>query len=182
MAFLGRSSPKIRIGSSLTLGQTLLPVYLTCLKRDILEIESGNLDFAIVEGNVKSNYVNCVKLDSDKLVAVCSVLFKAPESITILELSTYPLLLREIGSASRDLFEHQLSLHGVSVNPIMESASNHVLVKNAEVGLGITILPNYLVKDAINNGSLREVLILDCEMTRDHFLICHKNKKSNSYQ
>lgn len=148
----------------------------------VKEIENGNLDFAIVEGYVRSAYVNSVKLDSDKLVAVCSVLFKVPDSITLLEMSTYPLLLREIGSASRDLFEHQLSLHGISVTPIMESASNYVLITNAKAGLGITILPYYLVIDAINNGVLREVRISDCEMKRDHFFICHKNKKFNTHQ
>jgi len=198
MAYLGGSSPKVRIGSSLTLGQTVLPKYLSCLNRDfpeikpyvlvdqtnriVKEIESGNLDFAVVEGNAKSDYVNSVLLDSDRLVAVCSSTFKAPKSIMISDLSDYPLLLRDIGSASRDLLEHELSIHGENVKPIMESASNQVLISSAEAGLGITILPNYLVKDAISNGCLHEVRISDCKMTRDHFLICHKNKKFNEYQ
>ncbi len=59
-----------------------------------------------------------------------------------------PLLLREQGSAIRDTLDNTLALLGLKAEPVWESVNSLALVKAAEAGLGITILPERLLADS----------------------------------
>ena len=81
LASFGGHSPRVRIGASLTLGQTLAPRYLSILQAEHpeieaqlviktsasiqSEIENGNLDFAIVEGEISSPYLKAELIGRD---------------------------------------------------------------------------------------------------------------------
>ena len=98
LASFGGQSPRVRIGASLTLGQTVVPPYLKRLGTEQpeieaqlviktsasiqAEIENGDLDFAIVEGEISSPYLRAELFTRDKLVAVANST-SAPMSATI---------------------------------------------------------------------------------------------------
>ena len=195
LAIEGGNSPKISIGCSLTLGKTFLPIYLDALKKHIPSIEpkivinktafiekgleNGELDFGLVEGETASPYLNLTKFGTDRIVPVCSVGFDAPIRLSLSGLIKYPLLLRERGSASRDMFDRALAFFGLSAAPMIESASNQCLISSAQAGLGIAILPEGLVCDSITNGTIKQLEVHDVNFCRSHYLLIHKNKRLN---
>lgn len=187
----------LHIGASLTYGQTLLPLLWKTIEKDFpgvrctalvhqtltveQKIEEGALDFAMVEGKVSSANLTAIPFAKDTLVAVAAPDYPIGESLSFEELSTHRLLLREHGSASRDLLEHLFAARGVALHPVMESASYQALTKAAEAGLGIAILPVELIKTKIGSP-LRQIRLDETVYERTSYLIFHKNKKFNPVQ
>lgn len=193
-ATLGGQNPKLRIGSSLTLGKTILPAFLSQIqerlpaleasftidKTSVIEkkLEFGELDFGIVEGAVHSEHLKAFPIGEDRLVAVCSPRLSAPKELPLEELLCYPLLLREKGSASRDLFEQALSDKGLSLaKPLLESSSNEALLAFAEADHGVAILPLGIASPAIALQALRTLTVSDAKFNRRHYIVMHKSKR-----
>lgn len=195
LAIEGGNDPTIRIGCSLTLGKTFLPDYIGSLKKQIplieptvvinktsfieKELEKGNLDFGFVEGETESPYLTSIRFGGDNIVAACSRDFNVPESLGFAELIKYPLLLRQEGSASREMFEKALSFYGLSAKPMIESASNQCLICAAESGIGIAILPEGLVSERVRAGAMKQITVEKVDFSRTHYLLIHKNKRLN---
>lgn len=195
-AMLGGQSPRVRIGSSLTLGKTVLPQFFTAVRQKLPQLEPifvidktsvieeklccGALDFGIVEGEVNFENLQSYKLGEDSLVAVCAPEYHLPQKISLRALAECDLLLRETGSASRDMLCNALAKKNLSVKPLLESVSNEALISFAEAGHGVAILPEGIVVRAINERLLRTIEITDAKLTRTHYVVMHKNKRFNS--
>ena len=198
LAEQGNHNPTLRIGSSLTLGKMFIPEYLKLLKVELPEISpivtinktaviekeitSGNLDFGIVEGAITSTDISITPFGCDCVVAVASADFPVPDTLTAEELVKYPLLLREEGSASRNLFNRTLSAHNLVVKPILESVSNECITSAVEARLGISVLPESLVMPLINDGKLKIISVKNTDFQREHSLLLRKGKKLNPIQ
>lgn len=194
----GGSNPCVRIGCSLTLGKTVLPRFIRQLKSEIPSViptviinrtsmiekalECGELDFGFVEGAVTSPHLHAETLGGDRIVAVCASDDDMADSVTLEELTRHPLLLREHGSASRDLFDTALASAHLTVKPMIESVSNQCLISAATNGLGVAILPEGLVSDAVKAGALKVINVANTDFSRTHYLLIHKNKKLNHIQ
>lgn len=198
MASLGGQSAKVRIGASLTLGQTVIPAYLKLLREHHAEIdakvtiqtaaniqaeiESGNLDFAIVEGEVTSPYLKATLFSHDRMVAVANASYDVPDTLSVQELTRYPLLLRDHGNASRTFFEKALSDKSLQVQPLLESVNDQALIAAVYASLGIAFLPESFVRGHITRGKFKEIQIKKLNSNRNSYLIIHKNKRLNSRQ
>ena len=182
----------IRIGSSVTAGQMVLPRLIAAIEatldraecRAIADsaaaveqlVEEGSLDFALVEGSV-SRALAAEAVFSDRLMAVCSAGMKIKNTLSPAELVSLPLLLRRRGSASRDLFDEWLSALGLKAQPKLSSSSNSVLLAAAREGLGVAVLPEALVAADLSAGRLKEVRIQGLELSRRWFAVRRQDKK-----
>ena len=182
----------IRIGSSVTAGQMVLPRLITAIEttldraecRAIADsaaaveqlVEEGSLDFALVEGRV-SRALAAEAVFSDRLLAVCSAGMKIKNTLSPSELVSLPLLLRRRGSASRDLLDERLSALGLKAQPKLSSSSNSVLLAAAREGLGVAVLPEALVAAELAAGRLKEVRIQGPELSRRWFAVRRQDKK-----
>ena len=182
----------IRIGSSVTAGQMVLPRLITAIEttldraecRAIADsaaaveqlVEEGSLDFALVEGSV-SRALAAEAVFSDRLLAVCSAGMKIKNTLSPSELVLLPLLLRRRGSASRDLLDERLSALGLKAQPKLSSSSNSVLLAAAREGLGVAVLPEALVAAELAAGRLKEVRIQGPELSRRWFAVRRQDKK-----
>ena len=182
----------IRIGSSVTAGQMVLPRLITAIEttldraecRAIADsaaaveqlVEEGSLDFALVEGSV-SRALAAEAVFSDRLLAVCSAGMKIKNTLSPSELVSLPLLLRRRGSASRDLLDERLSALGLKAQPKLSSSSNSVLLAAAREGLGVAVLPEALVAAELAAGRLKEVRIQGPELSRRWFAVRRQDKK-----
>ena len=198
LASNGTHTVTLRIGSSLTLGKTVLPEYLNRLKNTLpnlspivsinktadieKELELGNLDFGMVEGDVSSPHLCAITFGGDSIVAVCAKDYPIPDELNLEELLKYPLLLREVGSASRNLFDQALLRNHLSAKPILESVSNECIIAALEAGLGVSVLPESLVIHAARENRLKVLTIRDTDFRRNHSLLVHKNKKLSPLQ
>lgn len=183
----------INIVSSITIASFLLPPILSQLKRSFPELQvnvrvvsanssmeilkRGEADIGFWEGAEPQGAFRTILLGSYKLHAVCALDYPLPEQwITPRQLCRCPLLLREQGSAIRDTFDSMMSLTGQKAYPVWESVNSYALIKAAEAGLGIAVLPENLLIDPLRQKSLRLVELEGIEMENRMLAVLHKDK------
>ncbi len=192
----GSHSPKVRIGCSLTLGQTVIPSFLQLVREQYPHIqpqitiklsaaleealENGTLDFALIEGEIRSPYLTALPFKQDNFVFVANTAFSIPDHVTVEELCRYPLLLRERGSASREFFERMLGKCYLHCDPAIDSANNQALVAALYASAGVALLPESYVKGHIQRGKFRKIQVDGMDGNHDNYLVIHKNKKLNA--
>ena len=104
----------------------------------------------------------------------------ANRTVTLADAASYPLLLREPGSAGREIVESLFLSGGIQITPVWESVSTLALIRAAQNGLGIAILPELLVRDALKSRDLVSLPLPPDILTRSLYLIRHRNKYLSS--
>ena len=187
-------SGKLRIGASITIGTHLMPQYVSAFYKnhpqsdikvfigssDLIEkkILQSELDFALIEGTVHSDSIICSTYMKDRLAVICapsSPLCKM-ERIAMEQLLSQPLLLRETGSGTRELFDHVMASLEFTYTPSWESTSTEALINAVQNGLGVSVLPYMLVREKIKSGGVVELKVEKMEFDRGFHVIYHKNK------
>ena len=184
----------LKIGSSITIGTRLMPKYVSAFRdlhpqarvevtvssSEVIEkkLLRSELDFALIEGSVHSDGIVCETYLRDRLAVVCSSLSPlcAQGTITVEQLLAQPLLLREPGSGTRELFDNIMAPFEHPYAPSWESTSTQALVGAVAMGLGISVLPYPLVADSIKEGVVFELLVEGIRFDRGFHIVYHKNK------
>ncbi len=100
-------------------------------------------------------------------------------AVTIEELAEIPFVVREQGSATRDIVEECLQRHfGTSLshfNVVCEMGSSEAVKEAILAGLGVSILSVFAIVRELSQGLLANVNINDCPMER-HFYLIHKKQ------
>lgn len=185
---------KLRIGSSITIGSHLMPLYVRSFHEnypqtdiavyigssDTIEkkVLLNELDFAFIEGIVHSDSIVSEAYMDDRLAVICNPSNSVYDGklITIERFLGQPLLLREKGSGTRELVDNILESLGYSVKPSWESTSTVALINGVINGIGISVLPYLLVKDKLEEGTLVELRVQNLRFSRKFNIIYHKNK------
>ena len=192
MSHLEENTP-VNIVSSITIASFLLPEILRDLKTSFPQIQlsvrvasantaidilqRGNADIAFWEGAAPKGNFQTILLGSYHLCAACAPDFDlSVKAISPDQLCRYPLLLREQGSAIRDTLDNTLALANLRAEPVWESANSHALIKAAEAGLGITILPEKLLWDSLLLKKLRLINLDKMKMENQMLALFHKDK------
>lgn len=192
MPYLEEDTP-LHIVSSITIAAFLLPEILTRFRRQYPQfrvfvkiasaetvidvLRHGEADLAFWEAAAPEGDFAIVTLGSYRLSGVCAPDFALPDrSISMQQLCSYPLLLREQGSAIRDTFDRVLSLANLKAEPVWESTNSLALAKAAEAGLGIAVLPELLTAEAVAEGRLRTVELNTCGLENQMLALYQKNQ------
>ncbi len=125
----------------------------------------NKVDLGLIEGIIHSSYMVTQTFYDDELVMICSNVhrFANRTEINIGELQEELFLLREVGSAGRELFDSVLAARGIEITPTWESISTQAIIKAVQADLGISVLPFLLVKDSLNRQEI-------CKFQRKMFL------------
>lgn len=184
----------LRIGSSITVGNYLLPRYIKQFKQQypnnqihvkidnstVIEqsVMANEIDIGLIEGVVHYPLIVRKRIMYDELVLVCGKdnPLSTQDSINVNELKNLDFILREKGSGSRELFDSMMLLHNIEIEPVGESVSNQAIIHSMYEGFGLSVLPKLIVKDDIDKGSLHQIIINDITLSRELSLIYHKNK------
>lgn len=183
----------VNIVSSITIASFLLPEILRELKTSSPQIrlsvrvasanaaidilQRGNADIAFWEGAAPKGNFETILLGSYNLCAACAPNFDVSlKAISPDRLCRYPLLLREQGSAIRDTLDNTLALANLKAEPVWESVNSLALIKAAEAGLGITILPEKLLSDSLLLKKLRLVNLDNMKMENQMLALFHRDK------
>ena len=184
----------LRIGSSITIANCFLPMLIKELKEqhtqltvkvmvqnsELIEsnILSNHIDIGLIEGSVHNGYVNSIPFMTDKLVFIAPP--KHPLSqkkeVEVSDLEFQNFLLREQGSAGREIFDGIVDTYALSVNRVWESVSTQAIIRGVEQGLGLSILPYLLVQEEVENGKIIAFGLKDISLTRLLSIVHHKNK------
>jgi DNA-binding transcriptional LysR family regulator len=97
------------------------------------------------------------------------------KSITLSELLDEPFVIREKGSATRDLFESCLkeskSINLSQFNICSELGSSEAIKEAVIAGLGVSVISIHAVERELSQGLLFEVPLQSCKMERNFYLI-----------
>ncbi|MGI5823828.1 MAG: LysR substrate-binding domain-containing protein [Dethiobacteria bacterium] len=91
-----------------------------------------------------------------------------------------PFIMREPGSATRDVFENALQrFYGqkeVALNVVVYLESQEAIKEAVKTGLGVTVISRRAVKEELANGLLKGYRLPDLLLARSFYLIYRKNR------
>jgi DNA-binding transcriptional LysR family regulator len=191
-AFKGMVSGRLRI-SVVSTGKYVMPYYLSGfmnankgvdLEMDVTNklkvnqsLKQNDIDFALVSVMPTDLNLAQLKLLENKLFLVASKQLAIPESQSIQNIfSTYPLIFREEGSATRSVMENFIKNRGISVGMKFQLTSNEAVKQALIAGLGISIMPLIGIKNELDRGDLKIIQLKGLPITTDWQLIWLKNK------
>lgn len=185
----------LKFGATLTIGEFILPsklhnflhknknMQITMIventKELLNQLEHGKIDFALVEGYfIKSEY-DYVVYSKQKYICVAGKNYKLKKQPHILEdLLQETLIIREIGSGTRDIFEKNLERQNLTLNDfdkVIEIGNINAIKYLVKNNNGITSLYEIAVKDELENGTLKKIEIDDLQKNHDFYFIWRKN-------
>ncbi len=184
---------KLRIGSSNTIGNHVVPSLLSDfrastkhLKQSLLiensttickQIKEYELDIGLVEAYFFDEQLQSIRWLKDEMVVVCNSAhpLAKKKKLSLSDLENQQWILREIGSGTRDFFiKHigeKLNVYSIS----LELNTTEAIINCTSVGLGITCISKLAARHALNDKRLVQ-LNLELDMSRDYWLVCHKEK------
>ncbi len=183
----------LRIGASITIGTHVLPGIIKEMQLLFpdLTIEAVIKNSAAIEQHILDNGVDIGLIETvpeqenmvyepfmeDFLCAIVSPShpLNKRDHITLTEIADYDLLMREKGSAGREILEGYFSMEQLSVHPLWESTSTQAIVKGVSSGIGISVLPYLLVEKDIAEGIVKRVPI-NPRLKRNFNIIYHRSK------
>ena len=98
------------------------------------------------------------------------------ETVTLEELTRQEFLLTERGMSYRDALDQCLAAQGLEVHPYLELGSAAQLCQLVERGMGLSFLPEYIVRPALAAGSLARLNVPECQLQMHRQLFHHRDK------
>jgi len=187
----------IKIGTGTTVGNYILPsvivdfkkthpkikihVVIGNTKRIVELLNAGVIDFAIL-GDVKpSSKLIIEPMVTDELFIIAPPFhpWAKKKVISIVEMAKEPCVLREEGSATREIVERYFSEHGFSLNDMAVAlilGSIGSVKEAVERGMGISIASKWAIRKEVKNGTLKMLVPKEGRIQRKFSLILPKNQ------
>jgi DNA-binding transcriptional LysR family regulator len=139
------------------------------------QLEHGQAALGLVGTKVDSSHIRSRPFAEDSLALIVPAHhpWSKRRSVTVAELGTQPLILREAGSGSRASFEQALASAGKSLREIqvaLELGSNEAIKKAVQGGLGAAILSTRGVARELKTGKLHAIDVKGVPLKREMFV------------
>lgn len=189
-SFTKQLKGRLQLGSSLTIGEYILPRLLGPFGQEyphiaismkvmntsqIMEdILNHQLNFGLIEAPVNHPDMHMEAVMSDELKLIVSKDHPLAEraSVSLEEVMEYPFVLREQGSGTRLVMEEQLKkkkIDPASMKIVMELGSTGAVKSAVEAGLGISFVSTSSVKHEVALGLIRTIKISDTTFQRQFY-------------
>ena len=185
---------KFVFGATLTIGDFVLPEKLAhYLKKQraaevrmlvdntetlLKKINSGELDFAVVEGYFHKAEYDYKIYSPQCYIAVCGKSYVFKQSpLRMSDLFDECIILREKGSGTREILERHLEENNCSVldfQKIIEIGSINAIKTLVAEGCGITFLYEAAVKQELESGILRQIPLKDFDVYNNFTMVWRK--------
>ena len=184
----------IRIGSTIGLGSTHIPILVSSFMKSHPQIsiktsiynshmlqeylENGELDFALIEGEVSNDNLFSKSFRDDSLMLILPPKSKlaSKKKLSLEDIKNEPIILREKGSVGRSYIESIFEANNIFINPVMESASTSAIIHAVHYGIGISFLPEGLIRRYIDSGYVETNSLYDASFRRKNYLVWSKSK------
>ena len=100
----------------------------------------------------------------------------ARDTVSLEELVQQEFLLTERGMSYRDALDQCLAAHSLQLQPYLELGSAALLCQMVEQGMGLSFLPEYIVRSALAEGRLARLNVPDCTVMMHRQLFYHRDK------
>lgn len=98
------------------------------------------------------------------------------EAVTLEELTRQEFLLTERGMSYRDALDQRLAAQGLEIHPYLELGSAAQLCQMVERGMGLSFLPEYIVRPALSAGTTARLNVPECQLQMHRQLFYHRDK------
>ena len=169
----GLQAGKLTVGSSSTPGEYILPLAMGIFRERYPKIEislaisntetivqqilSHELDLGMAGADVEIQGLSSFPYVEDEVVVVASpthALSRDRRWVSLQEIASQPLIMREVGSATRNAASDFFKAHNMEVNIAMELGSNEAVKRAAAAGLGLGLLSKFSVGPDVVAGFL----------------------------
>ena len=195
----GAIKGSLSIGASSTIGNYLLPHIIAAFKKKVPQVNislvvgntktiteklnAGEIDIALVEGDVSKQRFSVETLLSDELVVIMSPAHPWAErrGLSAIELTKEPLILREEGSGTRQIILKHLDEHGIKLDQLkiaLVVGSTEAIKGAVEEGLGVSIMSGWAVRKWLKQGLLKAATFKDLKFHRNFTIISPKRNYS----
>lgn len=145
-------------------------------KQLIALLANRQLDIAIIEGEIdtyQQDYLGSIILEEIELFVIVGKdhPFWERDRINVDELSEQSFIARPLSSQTRVWTDSLLNTLNIQPNIIAEFDSQEAMKQAISTGMGITLLPDYAVKNEVDFGVLRALKINQVELVRHIKLI-----------
>jgi len=185
------------IGGSTIPGEYVLPALLATFKARYPEIsitlkiaDSREIVRGVLEGTYELGAVGAkfddgqliyLKLLEDELVLALPPghAWASKPVVALEELVEQPMILREVGSGSRKVFEdalHAARLDASALTVVAELGSTEAIRQAVKSGAGASVISLRAIQDDLDRGTIRTVPLEGIKLTRDFYLVYHKNR------
>jgi len=195
--FLGQITGTLLVGASTIPGEYVLPAVIGRFRerhqriaitlqisdtREIVQaVLDGQVDVGVVGADPGNRGLEARALMPDELVLVVPPghRWSGRPEVTVDELRTEPLVVREAGSGSRQAFERALEASGRSLGEmqvIADMGSTSAIKQAVKAGVGVSIMSRRAVEDECRHGLLACVTLKDLAVTRHFYLVAHASR------
>ena len=150
--------------------------------REILDgILNWELDFGLIEGNTSTlpTELSARVFARDTLILVVSPdhHWRHMSSLRPEDLATDALLLREKGSAIREMLEQELQKYGVHLHPLLTLTDNEAIKQMVIHGVAAAVVSSLTVSRELESGTLVHVPVEGLELPPELSLIYRMDKQ-----
>lgn len=189
-----KTRTKIKIGATLSIGEFYLPDRLSDFmnrnpKLDIsltiadtrellFRLDSGDVDFILCEGYFDKNEYAYKLIKTEEMCIMCSAEYDIRNIKELKDLFEHPMLCRENGSGTREIFENYLHEYNYSFEnfiSVSEFTSPHLIKKLLLDGMGISVLYKTVVEEEIQKKSLKIIKIPGFQVSHEFNAVWKQN-------
>lgn len=197
---LQRKNHPLLIGSCKSIGEYALPCSIYTFKEIhnnieisldldnssniIKKLESGEINIGIIQESSANDDIITIPILVDKLVLVGG--YNQPiNSINIDDLKNIQLILRETGSATRNILENNLKSKKLDINDfnIIYSLNSQEAIKNSISSQKcFSFLPEVSIRQEIRNLSLKQIPVTGLDIEFKYYIAYRKNYRLSKYE
>ena len=189
-----KTRTKIKIGATLSIGEFYLPDRLSDFmnrnpKLDIsltiadtrellFRLDNGDVDFILCEGFFDKNEYAYKLIKTEEMCIVCSAEYDIRNIKALKDLFEHPMLCRENGSGTREIFENYLHEYNYSFEnfiSVSEFTSPHLIKKILLDGMGISVLYRTVVEKEIQKKLLKVIEIPEFHVSHEFNAVWKRN-------
>ena len=189
-----RKRIRIRLGATLSIGEFYLPGKLSSFMHNnpkvdvsviiadtrdlLLKLEHGEVDFILCEGYFDKNDYAYRLIKKEEMCIVCCAEYDSGKVSELKHLFEHPMICRESGSGTREIFENYLREYNYSFDnfiSISEFTSPHLIKKLLMDGQGISVLYKAVVEEELQKKSLRVIEIPGFQVSHEFNAVWKKD-------
>lgn len=192
-----KESGILNVGGNVTLGNTFLPAAASSFQKEYPKLQlkitisnsaflqqallNNQLDIALIEGNVSSEYLFTELLSESRLLLILPKNHPLNEAdkIYLKDLSRCPPFAERDRQLQPGFFRPYFRISRDHHRPDVGSMSTQAIIKAVTNGLGISILPEPLVAEPVRSGLVTARTVEDESFMRKNYIVWHQQKRLN---
>jgi len=168
--------PQVIYGFSKRFPEVQIDLTVSNTEAIIKELQQGNIDLGIVEGNLKDKGITLEEIADDEIVLIVSdenPLAKK-EHITQQDFMSQPFIMPQAGSGLREFIENFFQISKIEPKDMKISITlgdPELIVQMVQSGLGISFVSKWTVFKPIKEGTIRVLKLPGKSLYRKFYLV-----------